>query len=58
MVNLGLLRILLSLNLTFKWTSESITLLEALGPALLAGSLEAAPEHGGAVAVEVVPLRA
>ena len=51
MVNLGLLRIFLSLNITLKWTFESITLLEALGPALLAGSLEAAPEHGGAVAV-------
>ena len=57
-VNLGSLKILLSLNPAFIWTAESITLLEALGPALLAGSLEAAPEHGGAVAVEVVPLRA
>jgi hypothetical protein len=57
-VNLGSLKILRCLNPAVIWTAESITLLEALGPALLAGSLEAAPEHGGAVGVEVVPLRA
>ncbi len=57
-VNLGSLKILLSLNPTLIWTAESITLLEALGPALLAGSLEAAPESGGAAAVEVEPVRA
>ena len=50
-VYLWSLKILLSLSPAFIRTTESITLLEALGPALLAGSLEAAPEHGGAVAV-------
>jgi hypothetical protein len=56
--NLGSLKILLSLNPAFIRTAEFVTLLEAFVPALLAGSLETAPEHGGAVAVEVVPLRA
>jgi hypothetical protein len=56
--NLGSLKILLRLNPAFIRTAEFVTLLEAFGPALLAGSLETTPEHGGAVAVEVVPLRA